>query len=408
MLGGREKVLESAENEEKPILVHVAAAEKEKFPYEVLFRSVMKHLMDSATNEFVFTRDFFATNARDAFNNIFTRTLSLVLENLENFLFTCHDAIALLLMIRLTHTHRRIMKARRVNVLDNFLDRVNMLLWPRLKFLFDNNLKALRNAVTKKLGTIDTTPHYVSRRYAEFAAAILTLTKGLEAAAVAPVSAAAGAGGGVGKQQQPDLFSPVKSGGEEMLRADMSALHQEVVKLLHGMASTHTVAKSRTVFLLNNYDQIICIFNERKVSNEELAKFEDKLMQQRELFVEEELAGSYAKMIAFVKQTEAQLKATASGGELNIDTALVESLVKQFSGNWKQGIETINKNVLSYFSNFKNGTEILKQCLTQLLLYYTRLQDIIKQAWRKPPPFVKDIVSTSAILAEIKKYALAI
>ena len=64
--------------------------------------------------------------------------------------------------------------------------------------------------------------------------------------------------------------------------------------------------------------------------------------------------------------------------------------------------------MLSYFSNFRNGMEILKQVLTQLLLYYTRFQDIIRKAWKKPPPFTRDLVSTSAILAEIKKYALAI
>ena len=52
--------------------------------------------------------------------------------------------------------------------------------------------------------------------------------------------------------------------------------------------------------------------------------------------------------------------------------------------------------------------EILKQVLTQLLLYYTRFQDIIRKAWKRPPAFAKDLVSTSAILAEIKKYALAI
>jgi hypothetical protein len=53
--------------------------------------------------------------------------------------------------------------------------------------------------------------------------------------------------------------------------------------------------------------------------------------------------------------------------------------------------------------------EVLKQVLTQLLLYYTRFQDIIRKVWRsKPPAFCKDLVSTSVILAEIKKYALAI
>jgi hypothetical protein len=58
--------------------------------------------------------------------------------------------------------------------------------------------------------------------------------------------------------------------------------------------------------------------------------------------------------------------------------------------------------------------EILKQCLTQLLLYYTRFQDIIRKVCGPPTKagggntFTKDLVSTNAILAEIKKYALSI
>ena len=32
-------------------------------------------------------------------------------------------------------------------------------------------------------------------------------------------------------------------------------------------------------------------------------------------------------------------------------------------------------------------------------------QEIIRRHWRKQPPFAKDLVSTAAILAEIKKYS---
>ena len=50
--------------------------------------------------------------------------------------------------------------------------------------------------------------------------------------------------------------------------------------------------------------------------------------------------------------------------------------------------------------------EILKQVLTQLLLYYTRFQDIIRKVWgRQQPPFSKEIISTATILDEIKKYS---
>jgi hypothetical protein len=41
-----------------PILAQVALAKCKKYPYEVVFKSVMMHLMDSVTNENVFFRQF--------------------------------------------------------------------------------------------------------------------------------------------------------------------------------------------------------------------------------------------------------------------------------------------------------------------------------------------------------------
>ena len=45
-----------------------------------------------------------------------------------------------------------------------------------------------------------------------------------------------------------------------------------------------------------------------------------------------------------------------------------------------------------------------RQVLTQLLLYYTRFQDIIKKSFPRPPMFTRDIVSTATIMMEIKRY----
>lgn len=44
-----------------------------------------------------------------------------------------HDLLCVLLMIRLNAEHRTLMVARRVPCLDDYLDRVNLLLWPRFK-----------------------------------------------------------------------------------------------------------------------------------------------------------------------------------------------------------------------------------------------------------------------------------
>jgi len=42
------------------------------------------------------------------------------------------------------------------------------------------NLASVRNANHKRLGSIDLSPHYVTRRYAEFAASVLTLHHSLQ------------------------------------------------------------------------------------------------------------------------------------------------------------------------------------------------------------------------------------
>jgi len=425
-----------------PILAHVALAHGRKFPYEVIFKSIMMHLMDGATNEYIFIRQFFQENGPDTFQPIFGRTLNLILEQLENYLFNCYDCLGLLLMIKLTHANRRIMKQRKVDSLDKFFDSVSNLLWPRLKTIMDKQIRSVRDGDARKLGVIDLHAHYISRRYAEFTCSIFQILnkghKGVTSTAIAASinsSASAGSGSGstvgatieesrsssISDASKPASKGVVSSRGSagDMLLNDLSRLLDETVLLLERLADCHSTNKRKIVFLINNLDQIISIFQERRVLGSEMNRFVDLLMQQRELFVEEELLQGFSKIIAFVQQTEQHMlrpqysgssnKAAIEDNKMDVNVQVVDSLVREFSSTWKQGIEQINRNVLSFFANFRNGMEILKQVLTQLLLYYTRFQDIIRKVWRsKPPAFCKDLVSTSTILIEIKKYALAI
>ncbi len=94
---------------------------------------------------------------------IFGRTLSQILESLENYLLNCYDSVGLLIMIKVTHLLRLVMQRRRIPVLDSLFDRISMLLWPRFKQVFDANLKSIKAANPKKLGPVDLSPHYISR-----------------------------------------------------------------------------------------------------------------------------------------------------------------------------------------------------------------------------------------------------
>ena len=425
VLGDRSKVLDgaiAAETEgdsvssaSTPINAHLALMNGDKYSYEMIFRSIMSHLIDSATNEYVFSRQFFKEYGQDdCWQSIFGKTLSLVLEQLENYLFNCHDAIAILLMIKLTHYYKRMVKVRRIDkVMEPFLDRVTNLFWPRLKMVMDAHLRSIRGANAKKVGAGDIHAHLVSRRYAEFTCSILLiLNRGRKSTGEAHIN-------GLTTNNTPGKIDKSSHRGSagDMLVNDLDVMVEEMVLLLKRLADVHPTNKKRIIFMINNLDAIITIFKERRVSGKELNRFSELLVQQRELFVEEELLQTFSKMIAFVQQTEAHMsgvsaprgaRGVAAPADV-VNPEVVESLVHEFASNWKAGIEQINRNVLSYFSNFRNGMEILKQVLTQLLLYYTRFQDVITNVWRgKPPSFCKDLVSTSVILAEIKKHALSI
>jgi hypothetical protein len=55
---------------DQPALIpHIAEAKSQKYPYEVLFRSLQKLLIDTATSEYLFTDDFFGEES--IFHDIF-------------------------------------------------------------------------------------------------------------------------------------------------------------------------------------------------------------------------------------------------------------------------------------------------------------------------------------------------
>ena len=206
--------------------------------------------------------------------------------------------------------------------------------------------------------------------------------------------------------------------GGSVINKHMQALRAEMIELLSRLAHTHIMSsKDQRVFYINNYDMILSAFQSRKINSPEIREFEGLLGAQKELFAEEEVKGAFPRLVTFVTQTEQLMNSHAEGSKagkdkegggadkLDLDEAIVESLVREFASTWRGGIKQINDGVLSYFANFRNGTDILKQVLTQLLLYYTRFQEIIKRVWAsKPPPFSREIVTTATIMLEIKKY----
>ena len=64
---------------------------------------------------------------------MFAPIVAVVEGDLANNLQDIGDLVCILIMIRINHDHRKLMARRRVPSLDDYLDRVHLLLWPRFK-----------------------------------------------------------------------------------------------------------------------------------------------------------------------------------------------------------------------------------------------------------------------------------
>ncbi|KAE8682107.1 Vacuolar protein sorting-associated protein 52 A [Hibiscus syriacus] len=365
-LGERLNVLK--EIDQPALIPHIAEASSLKYPYEVLFRSLHKLLMDTATSEYLFCDEFFGEES--IFYEIFTGPFAVIDEHFNSILPNCYDAIGLMLIIRIVHHHQLIMSRRRVPCLDSYLDKVNIALWPRFKMVFDMHVSSLRNANVKLLWEDDNHPHYVMRRYAEFTASLIHLN---------------------------GVY------GDGQLELNMERLRMAVDDLLLKLAKMFSKPKLQIVFLINNCDMTISVLKEASPEGGKVQQhFEEMLKSNTGLFVEELLMEHFSDLIKFVK-TRASEDPNAST-ERPVSVREVEPIVKDFGSRWKGAIELMHKDVITSFSNFLCGMEILRAALTQLLLYYTRLSDCIKRI-NGGAALNKDLVSISSIMYEIRKYS---
>ncbi|KAJ3049398.1 Vacuolar protein sorting-associated protein 52, partial [Quaeritorhiza haematococci] len=149
------------------------------------------------------------------------------------------------------------------------------------------------------------------RRYAEFAASILTLNQGYD---------------------------------DALLTHSLNRLRNEVEGLLYRMSGEIPDRKNRLVFLINNYDLVLTILGEHNIVTFEAEKryFNSLLDNKTAEYVEEELKPYFGNLIAFVNQVE-----LLGGGELkSVDAARFEKLATDFNTAWKPSLNSINASVI--------------------------------------------------------------
>ncbi|XP_041739746.1 vacuolar protein sorting-associated protein 52 homolog isoform X1 [Coregonus clupeaformis] len=373
-LGQRGAVLSPAELEGPIIIPHTAQRGDCRYPYETLFRSQHYALLDNSCREFLFLTDFFmvaGNSALDLFNSVMGKTLSLFLKSMSTYVSDCYDSIAVFLCIHIILRFRAITTKRAIPALDKYWEAVLELLWPRFELILEMNIQSIRNTDPQKLGVLDTRPHYITRRYAEFSSAIVSINQ---------------------------TFT------SERTHTLLGQLQVEVENFVLKMAAEFPSRRDQLIFLINNYDMMLNVLMERAADDsKEVEGFQQLLQARNQEFIEEILSSPFGGMIAFVKESEALIE-KGQLDRLKNDEARITQLVRGFSSTWKQSVEALSQNVMRSFTNFKNGTGIIQGALTQLIQYYHGFHKVLSQPTFRSLAVRSELINLHHLMVEVKKH----
>ncbi|XP_046875160.1 vacuolar protein sorting-associated protein 52 homolog isoform X2 [Hypomesus transpacificus] len=373
-LGQRGAVLSPAELEGPILIPHTAQRGDSRYPYETLFRSQHYALLDNGCREFLFLSDFFmvtGNSAFDLFNSIMGKTLSMFLKSMSTYVSDCYDSIAVFLCIHIILRFRAITVKRNIPALDKYWEAVLELLWPRFELILEMNIQSIRNTDPQKLGVLDTRPHYITRRYAEFSSAIVSIN-----------------------QTFPN----------ERTHTLLGQLQVEVENFVLKMAAEFPSRRDQLIFLINNYDMLLSVLMERAADDsKEVEGFQQLLLARTQEFIEEILSPPFGGMIAFVKESEALME-KGQLDRLKNDEARITQLIRGFSSTWKQSVEALSQEVMRSFTNFKNGTSIIQGALTQLIQYYHGFHKVLSQPAFRSLAARSELINLHHLMVEVKKH----
>ncbi|XP_075437020.1 LOW QUALITY PROTEIN: vacuolar protein sorting-associated protein 52 homolog, partial [Ascaphus truei] len=247
-VGNRAAIISPASVEGPIIVPHTAQRSDVRYPFESLFRSQHYALFDNSCREFLFLSDFFLVSgvaAQELFNSVMGRSLAMFLKHMDSYVSDCYDSIAIFLCIHIILRFRGIAQRRDISAVDKYWDALLDMLWPRFQYILELNIQSIRNTDPQRLGTLDTRPHYITRRYAEFSSAIVSIN-----------------------QTFPN----------ERTNVLLGQLQVEVENFVLMMAAEFSSRKEQLIFLMNNYDMLLSVLMERASSDsKEVESFQQLL-----------------------------------------------------------------------------------------------------------------------------------
>lgn len=363
VLGDRARALRAAETE-PPIVVHRQSdkVKQECFDYEELFRSAHRLLIDTATFEYAFCEVFWR-GERDVFESVFAAPLAAYNTFVaQGALQVAHDAVGLLVAIRVNNAHRRVMSRRRVPALDAYIDNVNMTLWPNFKSACDVHIKSLDD-MQQSFEPSPESPSFIVRRYANLVGALTRVAHARIAESSDETEVV----------NQVDVF--------------LDRLRQSLYECLSVKmcASLKDSPRARSAYLVKSYDYICTILSSLTDEDADAADaaddgrasanpstklaslhfFEEKLATETKSFVAHIMADRFARLMTLARSLG------SSSAENVADASAVRDALAEFQNTWRDALKSVYEDCSSCFTTHDWRTnDLFRRCVAELLSVY--------------------------------------
>lgn len=373
-----------------PLVPHVMESQCRKFPFETLFRSLNALLMDAAAHEYLFCREFWGSSQGSIiFEQLFKPALSFLDGSLSAAVGELSDPIALFLCIRLTREHGLSMARKRNPALDSYFDRLNLLLWPRLKQVLDAQQESL-----SRYKSSDLSPRLqvMTDRYAHLTASLLS------------------------------IYSGVSDG---ILETNLERLRYAVSNQLLQMS--RSFGNAGTVFLILNFSHIVTVLRGTlhrplpmnssgadkgpsgatlgHVGANILRQFEEPLSKATSSYVDKILEDTLPQLVMFVKRSEIVAASYVDGKEIpGFGPLQAAPLARDFTHRWEAVARAMNAQVGKDFGGGLAGRAVLQACFTHLLLLWNRFVELTKKQGPAGSEVVSTAVAMPTIMYKLKEY----
>lgn len=360
----------------------------ERKPFEELWRSALRALVDAAVAETLFVQDFFLAQ-QDVAELVMARPAAALEDFLGRHLAGSHDAIGIALMACVAERYNAVAHRRNVTCLADFHRRCSALISARYALVMDAHAESLRKANPESTEPVTVAaPHFITRRYAEFLAALLTIAA---PACKAPTAAA-------------------------MIARPLAPLRREFERTLLRFAQSLKDPVLQTIFLMNNYDLVLVLLREHAVESEDTARFRELFQTclqtfQDSIIISHSAFRSISNYLDEMRPLLAEAAAAGSGEVLvahpHYTPEYIVPIIKDFHDSWRSVVDKIIGDVLKYFSNFETGQDTCNAVFSKLFSIYKEFLEFIKANFKELLRS-KFLVSETEIRYELKKLGITL